>query len=153
MYKAAFPNGILNSIRKQYSLPPNLKGNDVVIIQPDKVQGVKSSETDSDNEGVATDIAIANDIYDEVNEEENNEDLKEEPITDDYVYDQPIEDRLSGDLEYVTRQEDIIENADSIDSKNMNYVRQERIAEQQSNRKISKYGASFRNWITQFLAG
>lgn len=158
VYKAAFPNGILRSISEQYLQSPKYEDNNLVIIKPDNLENVKSTEGASGNADEDPDIAGENEIqYDEVNEDDsqhNNEDLKEEPITDDYVYDQPAEDRVFGDQEYVTRQTDEIENDDTRGSKNMIYALDKGVVEEEHrNKELSKYGAKFRNWITKFLAG
>lgn len=157
VYKAAFPNGILRSISEQYLRSPALEDDNAVIMKPDNFEVVKSTATD--NGEAETDIAGDNDIqYDEVTEDDspphNDEDLKEVPITDDYVYDQPVEDRLFRDQEYVTTTIDDIENDDTGGSKNINYaLKTDAVDEEHRNKEISKYGARFRNWITKFLAG
>lgn len=101
--------------------------------------------------------------YDEVHEDDfqdSNEDLKEEPITDDYVYDQPVEDRFPGEREYVTRDIDDsvrkTDNEDSRDSKNLNLEKSPNeviVDEKRRKSEVTRYGAQFRYWITNFLTG
>lgn len=147
VYKAAFPKGVLHSIREQYLHSPSVEDGDVVIVKPETV-----------NEKEDTDYTSKNDIeYDEVlddNAESNIEDLKEEPITDDYVYDQPIEDRFSGEREYVTRDDEETKIEDNRGSKTVEHsLKAEVIDEGKRNKELSKYGARFRDWLTIFFTG
>lgn len=150
VYKAAFPNGILYSIGERFLRTPTLFDNKAVIVNPHNAGGTKSSETPTvDKSPVESSIDTIQ--YDEVNEDDQsseNDDLKEEPITDDYVYDQPIEDRFHGDREYVTK-----ENDDSRSSKNVNLENEEVSHNELGVKDHSKYGENFRNWINKFLAG
>ncbi len=156
VYKVAFPNGILQSISEQYLRTPKLENNKAVIIKPDNLEAIKSTEITPHDEKVDTGGANETDLhYDAVDNDESDEGLKEEPITDDYVYDQPVEDRFVGDREYVTKQIDEI-TEDSRDSKNLNLTNtvNEEVSNDEFNKKeLSKYGAKFRSWITEFLAG
>lgn len=162
VYKTAFPNGILNSISENYLRAPTIANNKAVITKPyttEGVEAIKSTEIVAGNEvedtGAASETGIQYDEVNEDNEEDSQfskEDLKEEPITDDYVYDQPVEDRFFEDREYATRQNDEMNHDDTRGSKNMNYTLSESVIEA-GHKEKTKYGASFRNWITKFLAG
>lgn len=160
VYKAVFPKGILYSIRKQYLRSSNPEEGDDEIQIPNSIEGTNKSTDDdkndeNENPSEDTDDGSKNNLqYDEVLEdvEENLEELKEEPITDDYVYDQPIEDRFSGEREYVTREVDEVKVEDSRGSKTLKNQKNE-LEEAKRSKELSRYGASFRNWLTTFLSG
>ncbi|KAJ6645259.1 Organic cation transporter protein [Pseudolycoriella hygida] len=137
VYKAAFPRGLLHSIEEKFLRSPKSEHT----AQPEKI------ETSTDKS-----VEIP---YDEVYEDDiERENLKEEAITDDYIYDQPVEDRFSGEREYVTKALDDIESDETQDSKNKNFVTDgEVIAVTERNKEHSRYGANFRKWINKFLAG
>lgn len=154
LYKTAFPNGILNSISEKYLQLSMSKDNSAVIIKPVISEATKTFEIATVNKDEDTSTASAGDNeiqYDEVDEDDtqvDNEELKEEPITDDYVYDQPVEDR-----ENVTKRNEEIENDYTRGSKNINYTSNVVVTDEHRSKQLTKYGESFRNWITKFLAG
>lgn len=157
VYKAAFPNGILHSIREKYVLSPTLDSNSIIVSPENLDNVIKSTVVPSINEGEVTDNGVENgNEYDEVNEDEpsgNLEDLKEEPITDDYVYDQPIEDRFTGDRENVTRDAEESNNEDPSDSKKQDSPKVAIVDEEKRKKELLKYGARFLDWMTKFLTG
>lgn len=160
VYKTAFPNGILNSIREQYLRSPTSgqSNANAVIITPDNLEHenkstiiapINAEDEDIDN------ASINNIEYDDVNEDEpeiDAEGLKEEPITDDYVYDQPIEDRFSNDREDETENNEENKSDDTGDSKNMkNSLKETVIDEKKNDKKPYKYGAKFLDWMNFLL--
>lgn len=147
MYKAAFPNGILQTIQEKYLRSPKLVDGSVVTIIAENSNGEKPEAQ-----------------YVKVNEDkskENEEDLKEVPITDDYVYDQPIEDRFTVNKEDNPRNDEESKTDDARDSKNQAATQQNQtknisqviVEEKPRNKELSKYGATFGNWITKFFEG
>lgn len=166
VYKAAFPNGILQLIGAQYlpSFKSSFKHHKGNIFKP-VVSVTNATELPFTDEKLDENIGNKTEYpYDEVHEDESqnkNEELKEEPITDDYVYDQPIEDRLKLDLEHVAAENDDeskqkIKDEDGRDSKTLFLEKSQNVlvnAETLKKKEVSKYGGQFRNWITNMLTG
>lgn len=151
VYKTAFPNGILQSISEKYLRTPPLNKNKAVVVEPNDIAVIKADVIESD--GVASDTDSEKDSdnaqYDEVIEDEG---LREEPSTDDYVYDQPIEDRFDEKVEESTKENDDTKGKDARGSKNLN-IEDSFYHDEHRSKENSKYGAQFRNWVTNLLAG
>lgn len=99
VYRAIFPNGFLHTLNERVLLRYGITSESLMgksLVFPDfflhKIPIIPSSTpitTKIESNTTDTNEQLAENIYDDVDEERRK--LRQEPLTDDYVYDQPIQ--------------------------------------------------------------